>query len=702
MEFYTSSGVPRPVRLSEATRRFAMESLNHKYGRETRRIPCVTMDHIPGYLKMSKLARYDLAIREIAEKAPLRICPGEKLSGAATLGDAILHRLPAGHKAIVREYSCGTSHLTVDFFEVLAIGMDGIRLKAEQSLASQNDPDRQEFLRSCLATIDSMGIWHRRYLEALSSMSGYEAVVKNLRQVPFRPARSFYEAVQSVWFCFAFLRLTGCWSGIGRIDQMLGGYLKADLAAGILTMDEAREILAHFFIKGCEWIDGEVTWGGDAQHYQNLILSGIDSDGNDVTNEVTQLVLEIVEETGISDFPVSVRVNRNTDEKFLRRVAQVIRYGGGIVAVYNEDLVISSLTEIGYPEREARNFANDGCWEIQIPGKTYFNYVPFDALRLLQQKTLKGYDETVDFSDFESLYNAFLKDLADQIGAIFETEVLPMLDPSRDAPACTAISLFEHDCIERGLSYKEGGPVYRVISPHLGGLADVVNSLYAMRKAVFEEKRMTFKELMAILRSNWEGNEKFRRQMLTCYTYYGNGNDEVDDLAARVLKDFSDLCLSCDGKTPVRFISGVSTFGRQMEWAPARSATPFGRKKGEVLSGNMSPTPGTDHNGAAAVIASCCRADLSRQYNGAALDLSFVPSNLDSDNAIAALSGLIRGFVKLGGCFMQINTVDAALLEEAQKHPENYENLSVRVSGWNARFVTMDKQWQDMLIDRAR
>ena len=702
MEFYTSSGIPRPVRLSQATRQFAWESLNHRYGKETRRTPNVPLDQIPGYPELPKLTRYNLAVREIAEKAPLRICPGELLSGAATLGDAISHMLPARHEAIARDGSCGTSHLTVDFFEVLAIGMDGIRAKAERSLTAQIDPARQEFLRSCLATIDSMALWHRRYVEALEAMPGYEAVARNLHQVPFRPARTFWEAVQSVWFCFAFLRLTGCWPGIGRIDQMLGPYLKADLAAGTVTMDQAREILAHFFIKGCEWIDGEVTWGGDAQHYQNLVLSGIDADGRDVTNEVTELVLEIVEETGISDFPISVRINRNTDEAFLRRLAEVIRYGGGIVAVYNEDLILSSLTRIGYAEREARNFANDGCWEIQIPGKTCFSYVPFDALRLLQHQTLGDYAETVDFPDFESLYAAFRHDLADQIGAIYDSCLVPLLDPKRDVPACTAISLFEHDCIERGLSYQEGGPVYKVISPHLGGLADVVNSLYAIGKAVFEEKRLTFRDMMTVLRTNWEGQEKLRRQMLTGYSYYGNGNDEVDDLAARVLRDFSDLCLTYDGRTPVRFVSGVSTFGRQMEWAPARSATPFGRKKGEILAGNLSPTPGTDHNGATAVIASCCRADLSRQYTGAALDLSFVPSNLDSDNAVAALAGLIRGFVRLGGCFMQINTVDAAVLEDAQKHPENYENLTVRVAGWSARFVTMNKQWQDMLIERAR
>lgn len=158
MEFYTSSGIPRPVRLSEATRQFAWESLNHRYGKETRQTLNVSLDHIPGYPELPKLTRYNLAIREIAEKAALRISPGELLSG--------------------------TSHLTVDFFEVLAIGMDGIRAKAERSLAVQTDPNRQEFLRSCLATIDSMALWHRRYVEALEARPGCEAVARNLHQGP--------------------------------------------------------------------------------------------------------------------------------------------------------------------------------------------------------------------------------------------------------------------------------------------------------------------------------------------------------------------------------------------------------------------------------------------------------------------------------------------------------------------------------------
>ena len=705
MEFYTSSGRKRPIRLSEATRAFAYDSLNHKYGLDTRATPFVSLADTAELQNMTSIEKYNAAVREIAAKAPIRICENERISGAATLGDAIDHVVPARVAGKAGTNLPGVSHLTADFFEVLAIGMDGIREKAETSLARHTGEREKAFLKSCIHCVDCMKLWHGRYIQELKKRPWAKKNIENLSQVPFGPARNFYEAVQSVWFCFAFMRLVGTWPGIGRLDVLLGDYLKKDLASGALTIDEAREILAHFFIKGCEWITGLPTGSGDAQHYQNILLSGIDENGNDVTNEVTYLVLDIVEETGIGDFPISVRVNADTDEKLLRRVAEVIGYGGGIVALYNEDLVLRALEDMGHERAEARRFANDGCWEVQIPGKTFFTYIPFDGLTILQQITLNGYEKGTDFESFEALFSQYEKDLGDKVEDIFRRHVLSRFDKNfrfKKSFPCTVVSLFEHDCVERGRSYVEGGPVYDVISPHIGGLPDVVNSLYAIKKAVFDDKLVAFPRLLEILKSNWEGEELLRVTMLNRYRYFGNDNDEVDEIAAKLLDDFAEICAAYDKTTPTRFVSGVSTFGRQLEWAPARTATPFGRKAGEVLSGNLSPTPGTDQNGATAIIKSYCKADLAKQKTGAALDIGLVPAGATRENTTTAICALIRGFAALGGFFMQIDTVSRALLEEAQRDPQNYQNLSVRVSGWNARFVTMSKEWQDMIIERTR
>lgn len=700
MEFYSSADIKRPIRLSGDTRKFAYESLNHKYGLDTRKTPAVTLDHIENFETMTDLEKYDHAIREIVTKSPIRICDKEKVSGAATLGNAIDHLIPAIYKK--DNLWSSISHLTIDFPSVLKYGFRHIREKAFVSLDKYQGTEKEVFVKSCIRCLDSFEIWHGRYVEALKDMPGYENNYKNLLHVPMEPANNFYEAVQSLWFTFAFVRLCGNWPGIGRIDAMLGPYLKKDLAEGVITLEEAREILAHLFIKGCEWVSGGNYGSGDAQHYQNIVLAGVDEDNQEVTNEVTYLVLDILEELGISDFPTTVRVNANTDEKLLRRVGEVIRYGGGILAVYNEDLILEALTEYGYPLTEARQFANDGCWEVQVPGKTYFNYSPFDSLQILQHQTLKDYSPEVDFADFEALYEQYVADLKNRVEEIFQSKSNIAKDWKwKKQRPCTIISLFEQGCIEKGLSYLEGGPIYNVISPHIGGLPDTVNSLYALKKMVYDEQKVSLQEFMEILRNNWEGEEVLRQSVLNSYLYYGNDNDDVDGIAARLVDDFGEMCQELDGRCGYHFPAGISTFGRQLEWVPGRMAAPHGRKKGEVLAGNMSPTPGTDREGATAIIKSHCKADLKKMVTGAALDIKLLPSSVKGEGGLEALISLIRGFAALGGFFMQLDVVEAETLKEAQKHPEDYQNLSVRVSGWNARFVTLNEEWQNMIIEQT-
>lgn len=703
MEFYTSSALKRPIRLSEKTRQFAYESLNYKYGLDTRKTPSVSLDDTENFESMSEIEKYNAAIYEIAAKAPVRICENEKISGSATLGVAISHMVPAQFRDNVLWSSM--SHLTIDFETVLKKGVNFIRDEVEKSLKKHAGTDKEPFLKSCAHCIDCIEIYRSRYLQELKDKEGYNQNYQNLKRVPFEPATSFYEAVQSIWFTFSFVRLCGNWPGIGRIDLLLGDYLENDLKANKITLEEAREILAHFFIKGCEWICGGNYISGDAQHYQNIVLAGIDENGNNVTNAVTYLVLDILEELGISDFPTTVRINKNTEMNLLKRVAEVIRFGGGIIAVYNEDLIIESLTDYGYSLTEARKFANDGCWEVQIPGKTYFIYQPFDSLAILQQDTLNGYND-VCFESFEHLYNKYIEDLKNMVKRLKLDTRNNFLDsgvPTKDWKwkpnvPCTVVSLFEQGCIEKGLSYLEGGPIYNVISPHIGGLPDTVNSLYAIKKLVFDDKKVSFNELMQILKNNWENHEKLRNNTLNGYLYFGNDNDEVDEIAARIINDFADMCDDTTYNSGYITPAGVSTFGRQIEWSQNRLATPYGKKANEVLSGNYSPTPGTDKEGATAIIRSYCKSNLKRTVSGAALDIKLFPSYAESEQGIDAIVSLIKGFVALGGHFMQLDIADAELLKEAQKHPEDYKSLSVRVSGWNARFVTMSKEWQDMII----
>lgn len=243
----------------------------------------------------------------------------------------------------------------------LRLGYRGLRELIHGRLTQGGLDERgRDLLESMLICLEAAGVWHRRHIEALeqhvaassgSTRAGYEEVLATLRCIPEEPPATFHEALQSLWFIWCFQRLCGNWSGLGRLDLILGPYLRHDLDAGRLTLDEARELLAHFWIKGCEWIgapDGSGGHGsGGAQYYQNIILSGVDAAGHDVTNEVTYLVLDIVEELHISDFPVAVRVGTRTPDGLLRRIAEVQRRGGGIVAIYNEDLILRALQRFG-------------------------------------------------------------------------------------------------------------------------------------------------------------------------------------------------------------------------------------------------------------------------------------------------------------------------------------------------------------------
>lgn len=711
VKFRTASKTPRPIRLSEGIRKWAYDSLNGKYGDQTMLTPCVVLDDIEDFHLLDNFDKYDISIRRIAEQAPIRICDEELISGAATFGNAISHVIPATYNGKIWSYSI--SHLTIDYEKMLKVGINGYEKEIDGRLTDDTLTEYQvRFLLSLKSTIESMKIWHRRYLEATKESK--PEVYDLLLRVPFEPARTFHEAVQAIWFEFSFVRLCGNWPGIGRIDYLLGSYLKADLKEGRITLGRARDILASLFIKGCEWIRNESLGNpgsGDAQHYQNIVLAGIDSEGIEVTNEVTYLVLDIVEELPISDFPISIRVNHKSSERLLRRAAMVIRHGGGVVAMYNEELVIHAMMNDGYPEDEARMFANDGCWEVQIPGKTDFCYMPFDGMQILNQVLgiCEG-QQISDFQSFEELFEAYSNRLNSDLEGLYNavTRGYEFKDGKwvcRDLGGLpSVVSLFEQGCIENAMPYNELGPKYTVRSPHIGGAPDVANSLCAIDSIVFRDKLIGFKDLMELLHNDWDGNEPLRQYVRNKIIYYGNDDDIADSYMTRVVDTFAESVRSIaatHADCPIKYIPGISTFGRQIEWLDSRMATAFGYRKGDILSGNGSPTPGTDFSGATAIIKSYCKANLELISCGAALDIKIFPETLAGENGIQSLKALMKAVVSLGGFFVQIDVVDADTLLEAQKHPDDYRSLSVRVSGWNARFVTLSDDWQRMIIERT-
>jgi formate C-acetyltransferase len=700
---YSNVGEKKVSRLSPETCLLAERYQSGEFGRSLIKLEKLAAADIE---KLTPDQQYALAVATIAKIAPLRIVEGEQIVGSASLYEGACHKVP------LTEF-WSTSHTTIGFDRVLKSGYKGVREQIQERLAGK-DLDEKEvgLLEAMLACLDAIKVWHERYVlevrQRLVSCEGktkgiYEQILESLMVVPENPPENFRQAVQSLWMMWTFQRLCGNWSGIGRIDKMLGSYLEKDLDEKRITLDEARELLAHFWIKGCEWISA--SWdlppsSGDAQFYQNIILSGVDNNGQDVTNEVTYLVLDIVEELHISDFPIAVRVSSRTPERLWRRIAEIQRLGGGIVSIYNEDLVLRSLSRFGYPLDEVRDFTNDGCWEVIIPGKTAFGYYPFDTLAILQETLGLGKENqtTPEVADFESLYDMFRQRLGGVLEKIHD-EIDGVFVKGSPSPL---LSMFVEGCIERGRGYHDRGAMYNVFAPHAGGLPDTIDSLFVIKKYIFEEKAMSLKAFVEILRQNWQGQETLRNEIQNRYLLYGNDHADSNAMAVRVFEDYVSLAGKVKDRNGVLRPPGISTFGREIQWRSDRTATAFGRLKGEILASNLSPTPGTDCCGPTAVIKSYCSMDFEKLPNGVPLDLKMLPTSLKGERGIQMLIAVMKTFIKLGGWYLQMDVVDSNILRDAQKHPEKYPNLCVRISGWSARFATLDKDWQEMIIRRTQ
>ena len=704
--FYSTFPGTRPIRCSEATRQLAADALHGKHGQALLQSPCVHMEEVPGFAEMNPRQKYDAMILKIAQEAPVILRDTELLVGSASLSNATWHMVPARFQGELVQTS--VSHVTPGFDRLLERGLDNYAARIDRRMETAGTAEERAFLGSLQNVCRAIRIWHTRYLQLLEQRIAaaetpalaqhYRALYDNLKEVPFRAPRHFREALQALWFAFAFCRLCGNWPGIGRIDKMLGGFLESDLRSGVLTLDEARELLAHFFIRGCEWITLCDTVSGDGQYYQNLVLAGVDDDGRPLINEVTRLVLDIVEEFPIGDFPIAVRLLPDAPAWLTRKIAAVQRHGGGVVAVYNENLVRGSLEEFGYTPEQARRYANDGCWEVQIPGETHFAYTPIDAYGILERKVLcLQKPEPMVYTSFEELKTAYFRAMD---ACIHDFQKNADTFSSDETPS-SVIALLTEGCIEHARDYLNGGARYRVCSPHMGAIPDVGNALLAIKKLVFDEKKVNFPTLMRLLQNDWAGAEELRLYAARQYVYYGNDNDEADALVAEIANHFIETVRAVPQRNGILRPPGISTFGRQIDWSPGRFATPFGSHAKTILSGNLNPTPGTDKTGATAIIRSHCKTDLSRLTCGTALDIKLEPTAVEGKEGLDALEGLLSGFLQLGGFFMQTDVMDNAILLEAQQHPEQYPNLTVRISGWSARFITLSREWQQMIIERS-
>ncbi len=685
-----------PKRLSAETKKLAEAYLTGKFRCELQE-PSFSISDLKLPATTSSLRCHAKMAELIAAQAPIQIRPTERLAGNALLLPAVRHEVPGmGHRSSI-------SHTTADFGDAVRKGLAGLECDIKEK--TTHSPAEQEFCHALLTVISAMRIWSRRYVAECRQKQSESIHLKRLlpilERVPEHPPESFYEALQSFWMFFEFQRLCGNWSGLGRFDQILGPYLEHDIAHSVITIAEARELIAHFWIKGTEWCYGLRQFNpgepgsGDAQFYQNVILGGVDANGANVENLVTNLVLDVIEELHISDYPVAVRLNRHTSPELLRRIAEVQLLGGGIVSVYNEDVVLDGLRKAGYPETEIADFTNDGCWEVILPGKTAFSYTPFDALAVFQQAL---FAEAVPGS-FNELYENYCLHLKERINGI-KTAIQQMW--ANEAPPPDAVlSLIMPSCRHSARSYTDFGAKYTVNAIHAGGLPDVANSLLAIQKFIYEQHRLSLPELVEILKNDWRGNELLRLEFANSILYYGNDDAEADNMMKRVFDDYAAIVAASEPLPNILTPAGVSTFGREIQFAAERYATAFGKHVHEYLAPNLSPTPGTEKNAVTAVLNSYCKMDFSGVPNGCPLDMRLSMGINKLPNGAEILAALLKVFIDRGGFYLQLDSVDTEILRLAKQEPARFPNLVVRISGWSARFASLSEQWQDMIINRT-
>lgn len=637
----------------------------------------------------------------------------------------------------------GDGHTTPNYARVLEKGVNGITKDIEASLSvlsplNPQDLSKITFLNAALIVCKAAIKFAQRYsklarkLAAAEEDSESKAELMKIADIcsllPANSANTFWEALQSLWFAHLIVQIesNGHAIGFGRVDQYLYPYYKRDIKEGKITKDQALELIECFFLKSCEpnklrpWSYTRFISGYPM--FQDIILGGQTPDGKDATNELTYLFLEATGELRLHQPTTIIRVHQGTPEELLVKACETLERHSNLPAFFNDAVIIPGLLSmfarsgIDMSIEDARNYVLVGCGEAIIPGKsipvtggaTHVNLLKILELTLNNGvnpnndiQPCPGGGDLTTFASFSDIMRAFKRQLE------FYLKLCPLLDNitamtyAELTPTPFLSSLIDYR-IEIGKDVTQGsGPNYTVshILVH-GGPVNVGNSLAALRKLVFEEKMISSSELKHALDNNFKGDEKIRQMLLNRGPKYGNDDDYVDSLVKEVLdlvyhelkkyKTVRGIYAPC-----TQSISANVPFGEYV------GATPDGRKATEPLADNVSPHPGTDTNGPTAVIKSAAKINHEYYLHANILNLKFHPLTVRGENGYGNLAALIETYFDLGGFQVQFNIVSPDVLREAQKYPEKCRDLIVKVAGYSAQFVLLDKKLQDQIIIRT-
>ena len=549
------------------------------------------------------------------------------------------------------------------------------------------------FLESALESVDAVTAFARRYHDE-AVKTGNREVTEVLANIPESGAKSFHEALQF----FRILNFTLWINGnhhitVGRFDQYMYPYYKKDIESGKLTREEALELIIELFLSLNK--DSDLYHGvQQGDNGQSMVLGGvIPSDGSSAVNELTELCLNASLEVNLIDPKINLRVNKNTPDKLYELGTLLTKQGLGFPQYENDDTVIPALVNYGYSLEDARDYAVAACWEFIIPKKG-MDIPNVDALNFPQVVNDIIHEKLTGVSTYEELFGAVKERIFNLID-----EMLPRFNNMYVLPSSFQSVLME-GCVESGQDISKG-LTYNNYGVHGVGVASAADALAAVKSLVFEEGAIGKEELLKALDTNFEGCEALRQKLVNCEHKMGNNDAYTDSIGSALLSAFAD---SLEGKKNERggiYRAGTGTAMYYIWFSSELPATADGRKKGEPLSANFSPALNINLKGPLSVIQSFGRCDVSRSMNGGPLTLEIHDTVFRNEDGIQKVAQLVKAFISVGGHQMQLNAISRDTLLEAQRTPEKYKNLIVRVWGWSGYFVELDRVYQDHIIKRV-
>ena len=625
-------------------------------------------------------------------------------------------------------------HITPDYQTVLAEGFDAIKAKAEKRLEKAKEEKDQkgiDFLSAAIISCEAITDFAKRYADLAKELAEKETdetrrkellrLADVCQHVPAKPARTFYDVLQAVWFMFVGIQMEAfqrCFSN-GRMDQYGWPYLKADLEAGRTTMEEAQEMLDCLWMKYPEtnYINSEyysyIASGFPSQ--QQIIVGGQTPEGQESSNPLSYMCIEASIHTLLHQPSISVRFCDDTPDALIEKACELARCGTGHPSFFNDRRCIPALVNKGIALEDARDYSSVGCASIQPTRKDKgsHNAGYINVAAALEFALHDGYWKLGDrqmglntgdmrgFTRFDQVLEAFKKQLSMMID-VYSKAAVSVEKAHQELVPTPFISCFVQDCIGNARDRSDGGALINSgMTPRGIGLADVADSLAAIKKLVFDEEVITMDELLTALKANFDGYEPFRQMLINKAPKYGNDDTLADDMAQKVVDIYvkeTDKHRSLFGG---RFHPGFSSVSSNVPYGTAISALPNGRKEFVPLADGCSPSHGVDLDGPTAVAISSGKLDHEGMSGGSILNVKFLPSSIKGEEGLDKFTQYTKGALKAGVWHMQFNVMDTEEMRKAQQKPDEYRDMIVRVAGYSAFFTGLSTQLQEDVIDRT-